>query len=74
MKIVRQGDLEPEGDLAFLLVHPLINQTAKKHLIRCVVLIDGNPDASCDIDCVAVDTQRFAQTWKRAPRWPRKEY
>jgi hypothetical protein len=43
MKIVRQGDLEPEGDLAFLLVHPLINQTLKKHLIRCIVRIAATP-------------------------------
>src|SRR6059058_3490139 len=49
------GDLEVQGNLAFLLIHPLIGQPSEEDPIGGVVGIDRYSDAPCDIESIAVD-------------------
>src|ERR1700730_11726667 len=55
------ADLEAEGNLALLLIHALIGQPAKEHLVGGVVGVNGYADASGYVESVAVDADRLAQ-------------
>ena len=54
-------DLEGEGDLALLLIHALIGQPAKEHLVGGVVGVDGYADASGNVESIAVNADPLAE-------------
>lgn len=55
-------DLEVEGNLALLLIHALIGQPAKEHSVGSVIGVDGYTDASANVENIAVDGDRLAQS------------
>jgi len=54
-------DLEGEGYLALLLIHALIGQPAKEHLVGGVVGVDGYADASGNVESIAVNANPLAE-------------
>src|SRR5258707_5725489 len=61
VKICFRGDLEGEGNLAFLFVHALIGQAAKEDAIGGVVGVDGHANACGDVEGIAVDADPLVQ-------------
>jgi hypothetical protein len=54
-------DLVAEGNLALLLIHALIGQPAKKHAIGGLIGIDRYPDASGNVESIAIDADCLVQ-------------
>src|SRR5271170_4418197 len=56
------SDLEVEGDLALLLVHTLIGQSAEKHCVGSVIGVDGYTEASGDSEGTAIDADWLTES------------
>ena len=57
-------DLEGEGNLALLLVHPLIGQPAEEDFVGGVVGVDGYADASGDGESWPLMLNGLCRAWE----------
>src|SRR5437879_4976162 len=55
------GDLEAEGNLALLLIHTLIGQPPEEYPVGGVVGVNGDADASRNVESIAIDADSLSQ-------------